>query len=196
MADVTINGTEYEGVDKVNLLLADGSGVAVYSESGASGLSDAEKEAMITLFKNATYTKNVSATITLLETLWNVSGDDTGGGDNSGSGDVPVTLTSISAVYSGGDVAVGTALTDLTGIVVTATYSDGSTAPVTGYTLSGTIAEGSNTITVTYEGKTATFTVTGVAAAANWETLPMTYQATTTNMSQGKIYSDNAHHRI
>ena len=74
-----------------------------------------------------------------------------------------MTLTSISATYSGGDVAVGTALTDLTGIVVTATYSDGSTASVTGYTLSGEIAEGSNTITVTYEGKTATFTVTGVA---------------------------------
>lgn len=78
--------------------------------------------------------------------------------------DPEVTLTSISATYSGGDVAVGTALTALTGIVVTATYSDGSTATVTGYTLSGTIAEGSNTITVTYEGKTATFTVTGVAA--------------------------------
>ena len=77
--------------------------------------------------------------------------------------DPEVTLTSISATYSGGDVAVGTALTSLTGIVVTATYSDGNTAPVTGYTLSGEIAEGSNTITVTYEGKTATFTVTGVA---------------------------------
>lgn len=77
--------------------------------------------------------------------------------------DPEVTLTSISATYSGGDVAVGTALTDLTGIVVTATYSDGSTATVTGYTLSGEIAEGSNTITVTYEGMTATFIVTGVA---------------------------------
>lgn len=74
-----------------------------------------------------------------------------------------VTLTSISATYTGGEVPVDTALTDLTGIAVTAHYSDGSTANVTGYTLSGTIAEGSNTITVTYEGKSATFTVTGVA---------------------------------
>ena len=73
------------------------------------------------------------------------------------------TLTSISAVYSGGDVAVGTAVTDLTGIVVTAHYSDGSTGTVTGYTLSGTISEGSNTITVSYGGKTTTFAVTGVA---------------------------------
>ena len=74
-----------------------------------------------------------------------------------------VTLTSISAVYSGGDVAVGTAVTDLTGIVVTAHYSNGTSETVTGYTLSGTIAEGSNTVTVSYGGKTATFTVTGVA---------------------------------
>jgi hypothetical protein len=85
--------------------------------------------------------------------------------------DVPeepeVTLTGISATYSGGDVAEGTAVTDLTGIVVTAHYSDGSTETVTGYTLSGTIAEGSNTVTVSYGGKTATFTVTGIVEQAS-----------------------------
>ena len=74
-----------------------------------------------------------------------------------------VTLTSISAVYTGGDVAEGTALTDLTGITVTGTYSDGSTSEITGYTLSGEIAEGENTITVSYGGLTTIFTVTGVA---------------------------------
>lgn len=74
-----------------------------------------------------------------------------------------VTLTSISATYSGGDVAVGTAVSALTGIVVTAHYSDGTSATVTGYTLSGTIAEGSNTVTVSYGGKSTTFAVTGVA---------------------------------
>lgn len=81
----------------------------------------------------------------------------------SSGGETEVTLSSISAAYSGGDVAVGTSVTALTGIVVTAHYSDGSTEAVTGYTLSGTIAEGSNTVTVSYGGKTATFTVTGVA---------------------------------
>lgn len=74
-----------------------------------------------------------------------------------------VMLASISATYSGGDVAVGTAVTALSGIVVTAHYSDGSTGIVTGYTLSGNIAEGSNTITVSYGDKTTTFTVTGIA---------------------------------
>lgn len=72
-----------------------------------------------------------------------------------------VTLSSISATYSGGDVIVGTALTSLTGITVTGTYSDGSTSAITGYTLSGEILEGSNTITVTYNGLTTTITVVG-----------------------------------
>jgi hypothetical protein len=51
---------------------------------------------------------------------------------------------------------------DSAGMVVTATYSDGSTEAVTGYTLSGydKTATGTQTITVTYQGKTATFTVT------------------------------------
>lgn len=82
-----------------------------------------------------------------------------GSGD---SGETEKTLASISATYSGGNVAVGTSLSSLTGIVVTATYDDGSTATVTGYTLSGTIAEGSNTVTVSYGGMTTTFTVTGI----------------------------------
>ena len=95
-------------------------------------------------------------------------GADTDDGDEGGTGgetpDVPeVTLTGISATYSGGDVAVGTAVSDLAGITVTAHYSDGTSKTVTGYTCSGTIAEGSNTVTVSYQGKTAVFTVTGVA---------------------------------
>jgi lysophospholipase L1-like esterase len=74
-----------------------------------------------------------------------------------------VTLASISATYSGGSVPVGTSVNDLTGIVVTAHFSNGSTANVTGYTLYGTIAEGVNTITVSYGGHTCTIAVTGVA---------------------------------
>ena len=94
-------------------------------------------------------------TLAQLEALW------------GGSGEVPdepaVTLMSIFATYGGGDVPVGTAVTDLTGIVVTAHYSDGTSKAVTDYALSGTIAEGSNTITVSYGGKSTTFVVTGVS---------------------------------
>jgi hypothetical protein len=53
---------------------------------------------------------------------------------------------------------------DTEGMVVTATYTDGSTAPVTGYTTSGFTANtlntlGPKTITVIYEGKRATFSI-------------------------------------
>lgn len=71
-------------------------------------------------------------------------------------------LLNISVVYSGGDVLIGTSLDELKGIVVTATYEDGSSKEVTEYTLSGSIEEGNNTITVTYEDKTAVFTVNGI----------------------------------
>lgn len=80
-----------------------------------------------------------------------------------------VTLSSISATYTGGNVTVGTSVNDLTGITVKATYSDGSTANVSEYALSGTITEGENTVTVTYQGKTTTFMVTGVAESGGEE---------------------------
>lgn len=92
------------------------------------------------------------------------TGGDTGGDEGGETPDVPeVTLTRISATYSGGSVTAGTAVNDLTGIVVTAHYSDGTSKTVTGYALSGTIAEGNNTITVSYGGKTTTFSVVGTA---------------------------------
>jgi hypothetical protein len=141
---------------------------------GGGGISKASKTLLIAILRNGVYTSNQKANIDALEAELNkTSGDDDTGGDNTGGesggddtggGETEVTLTSISATYSGGDVKVGTELIYLSGIVVTATYSDGSTATVTGYTLTGTIAEGSNTITVVYEGKTTTFTVMGVPA--------------------------------
>lgn len=85
--------------------------------------------------------------------------------------DTTKTLTDISAEYTGGNVAVGTSLNNLSGVTVTAHYSDGTTATVTGYTLSGAIAEGDNIITVTYMGKAATITVTGEVYSADDRTL-------------------------
>lgn len=126
-----------------------------------SGLTTAQVNALDGMFKIASFTKDPTAEYTAFKAAFGIEG---GGEVEPDEPDTPTkTLTSISAVYSGGDVAVGTALTDLTGIVVTATYSDGSTETVTGYTLSGEIADGSNTITVSYNGKTTAFTVTGVA---------------------------------
>lgn len=135
-------------------------GVAAAIEAG--GLSDTAANLLVTILRNGVYSSDQSANITALAAELAAEKPDEpvvpDGPDNP-----EVTLSSISATYSGGDVAVDTAVTDLTGIVVTARYSDGSTATVTDYTLSGEIVEGNNTITVSYGGKTTTFTVTGVA---------------------------------
>lgn len=73
-----------------------------------------------------------------------------------------VKLQSISAVYSGGSVAVGT-LTQNLSLSVKALYSNGAERVVYGYSLNpSTIALGSNTIVVSYADKTATFNVVGI----------------------------------
>ena len=71
-------------------------------------------------------------------------------------------LQSISAVYTqSGTVTPNTPLDDLkSDLVVTATFEDGTTKTVTNYTLSGTLAVGTSTVTVTYFTETTTFIVT------------------------------------
>ena len=76
-----------------------------------------------------------------------------------------MTPSSISAVFTqGGATIYDTDTLDSLKqyLVVTATYPDSSTetVPSTDYTLSGTLAEGTSTITCSYAGKTDTFTVT------------------------------------
>ena len=127
--------------------------------SATGGLTTAQVNALDGMFKVCAFIKDdVSVEYTAFKTAFGITDEPV---------TPEVTLSSISASYSGGDVAVGTAVTDLTGIVVTAHYSDGTSETVTGYTLNGTIMEGNNTITVTYEGLTTTFTVTGVAESTS-----------------------------
>ena len=73
-----------------------------------------------------------------------------------------VALSSISAVYTQSGTVYDTAsLDDLKAdLVVTANFADSTTQTVTGYTLSGTLTEGTSTITVSYGGKSTTFNVT------------------------------------
>ena len=160
-------GSGTGNVKTVNGIAPDENGNVVVD--GGSGITDTEKALILSLFRNTSYTSNnMGAVFSQLEALWS-------GGEVEP--DVPVnpekTLTSISAAYSGGSVTAGTAVNSLTGIVVTAHYSDGTSATVTGYTLSGTIAEGNNTITVSYGGKTTTFTVTGVAESTGGDSEPI-----------------------
>lgn len=72
------------------------------------------------------------------------------------------TLSSISAVYTQSGTVYDTDTLDSLkdDLVVTAHYSDSTTQTVTTYTLSGTLAVGTSTVTVAYGGKTTTFTVT------------------------------------
>lgn len=104
------------------------------------------------------------ALLACLEKLAWVDGDGQDYYDALASALFPVaTLTSITAVYtqSGAIYADTTDLDDLKDdLVVTAHYDDDSSQTVTNYTLSGTLAAGTSTITVSYGGKTTTFTVT------------------------------------
>ena len=143
--------------------------------SGNTGLSEAAAALLVEILRHAIYEADQAGTIDALAAELGLSAGDPGGDVTPEEPEDPdepvVTITGLSVSYSGGDVPVGTALTDLTGITVTAHYSDGSSRTVTDYALSGTIAEGSNTVTVTYAGKTAAFTVTGIAEEAPEVTL-------------------------
>ena len=74
----------------------------------------------------------------------------------------PAGLVRISAVYTQSGTVYDTAsLDDLKAdLVVTAHYDNATTQVITNYTLSGTLTEGTSTITVTFGGKTTTFNVT------------------------------------
>lgn len=81
-------------------------------------------------------------------------------------------LSSISAVFTQGAATIydtDTLDTLRQYLVVTATYTDSSTATVTDYTLSGTLTEGTSTITVSYGGKTDTFDVVVSSFSIEWD---------------------------
>lgn len=82
----------------------------------------------------------------------------------------PANLSSISAVYTQSGTVYNTDSLDSlkSDLVVTAHMSDGTSQTVTTYALSGTLSEGTSTITATYGGKTTTFNVTVSAAPVNY----------------------------
>lgn len=73
-----------------------------------------------------------------------------------------IAITSISAVYTQSGTVYDIDSLDVlqADLVVTASYDNGTSVVVSGYTLSGELTTGTSTITVTYQGKTATFFVT------------------------------------
>lgn len=82
----------------------------------------------------------------------------------------PANLTNITCTYTqSGTVYTTDTLDSLkTDLVVTAHYDNSTTQTVTTYTLSGTLTEGTSTITVSYGGKTTTFNVTVTHQTHSW----------------------------
>jgi len=109
----------------------------------------------------------IAAAIALTMTALSVTGCPTdGGGNNPTPNPGAKTLTGIEVTTfpTKTEYAIGEPL-NLAGLVVSAVYSDGSKAAVTGYTTDAAASfdsstAGTKTITVTYNAKKATFTVT------------------------------------
>lgn len=82
----------------------------------------------------------------------------------------PANLVRISCVYMQSSTVYDTdSLDDLkSDLVVTAHFSDSTTQTVTTYTLSGTLTEGTSTVTVSYGGKTTKFNVTVTHNTQEW----------------------------
>lgn len=85
----------------------------------------------------------------------------------------PKPVISIAAVYTQSGAVYDTDTIDSlkSDLVVTATYDDSTSAVITDYTLSGTLEEGTSVITVSYGGKTTTFTVTVTKDNRPWKSL-------------------------
>lgn len=123
---------------------------------GGSGLTDNVKQALLDCFAHVAWVDANGADYyeALEEALTN-----------------PRDLVSISASFEqGGAIIYETDPLDSLkqNLTVTATYDDGTSATVSDYTLSGSLAAGTSTITVTYHGKTDTFSVTVTAWTIKW----------------------------
>lgn len=152
VSNIQYNGTTYgiEGVTDATLTIsgraADAAAVGAALARG-SGLTEEAKQALLACFAQVAWI-----------------GDD--GQDYYDALEAalypPTNLVSISAVYTQSGTVYDTDTLDSLkpDLVVTAHYNDSTTAVVTGYTLSGTLAVGTSTITVRYSGKTTTFSVT------------------------------------
>lgn len=112
-----------------------------------SGVPTAVKNALDTLFQNVAFKNN------------DVYTDEIAVVHNWATA---INLISISAFFNQGTNVIydtDSLETLKQYLTVTASYDDGTSSTVSGYTLSGELTEGTRTITVTYNGKTSSFNV-------------------------------------
>lgn len=118
-------------------------------EGGGGGLTEAVKSAMLQIAQKVAYIDEHGQTY--YNALYNALYP-------------PAELVSITAVYTQSGTVYDTDSLDSlkNDLVVTATFTDSTTGVINAedYTLSGTLTEGTSTITVSYGGKTASFNVT------------------------------------
>ena len=115
------------------------------SESGGGGLTSDIKEALLQIAANVAYANDQGQTF--YNNLYNALYPQVG-------------LVSISCVFTQGDAVIypSDSLESLKRyLIVTALYDDASTEVVTDYMLSGTLAVGESTITVSYGGLSTSF---------------------------------------
>lgn len=74
--------------------------------SGGSGLTTDEKTIILTLFKNAAYTADMSATIAQLETLWSGTEEPDEPADVSQTGSVLSIVSGVTATQNGAVLAI------------------------------------------------------------------------------------------
>ena len=100
-----------------------------------------------------------------------------------------VNLTSITAVYeqSGTVYSIDSLDSLKSDLVVTAHYDDGTDSEVSGYTLSGTLADGTSVITVTLEDKTTSFNVTVTGVTTLYTVENHTFDGTSANTIDTEI---------
>ena len=150
VTDITLNNSTISisgsGTSQLTATTTPSGGTVSWSSSNAS-VATVSNAGLVTGVSNGTATITASSGDVSATCVVTVSGF--------------AELVSISAVYSGGTVYDTASLDDLkSDLVVTGTYDNQTTATITTYTLSGTLTEGTSTITVAYGGKTTTFNVT------------------------------------
>lgn len=153
---------------------------------GSGALTDAQKQAILQLAQKVAYIDDQGQTY--YDDLYDAF---------YGSAPAP-TLTSITASYTQTGTIYTTDSVDVIPqrgtLVVAAHYDDGSSAAVaSGYTLAGTLTEGTSTVTVSYQGLTTTITVQVTAVAGTYTIQNNLTGCTTSNsattIAEGSSYS-------
>ena len=183
---------------------------AVYTQSGTVYTTDSLDDLKSDLVVTAIYTDSTTETVT----TYTLSGTLTEGtsvitvtyeGKTTTFNvtvTAPATLSSITAVYTQSGTVYDTDSLDSlkSDLVVTAVYSDSTTQTVasTDYTLSGTLTEGTSTITVSYGGKTTTFSVTVTHVAETIKVLFNTLESVDTVVKKDGTMAtlSNGHHVV